>query len=74
VDKIIEYTQTFESDIMSELEKRKVGILLWKALPSKAEFAQNFSIHILENIEAAKGSFVIPPYIEEGLAHLKQGL
>jgi putative ATP-dependent endonuclease of OLD family len=74
IDKIIEYTQTFENDIMSESEKRKVGILLWKTLPSKAEFAQDFSIHILENIEDAKGSFVIPPYIQEGLTHLRQGI
>ncbi|MGR7813918.1 ATP-dependent nuclease [Lacinutrix undariae] len=74
IDKIIEYTQTFENDIMSEAEKRKVGILLWKALPSKADFAQNFSIHILENLTSAKDSFVIPPYIQEGLTHLRQGI
>lgn len=74
IEKIIEYTQTFEDDIMSEVEKRKIGILLWKALPSKAEFAQEFSIHINENIETAKKSFVVPPYIQEGLTHLRQGL
>jgi len=74
IDKIIEYTQTFENDIMSEPEKRKVGILLWKILPSKSEFAQDFSIHILENIEEAKESFIIPPYIQEGLTHLRQGI
>ena len=50
-DKIIEYTQTFTNDKMTGEEKRKVAILLWKALPAKAEFAQNFSIHILENLE-----------------------
>jgi putative ATP-dependent endonuclease of OLD family len=74
IDKILEYTQTFENDIMSEAEKRKVGILLWKALPSKADFAQDFSIHILENLVSAKDSFVIPPYIQEGLTHLRQGI
>ena len=74
IDKIIEYSQTFENDIMSENEKRKVGILLWKALPSKANFAQDFSIHILDNLENAKKSFVVPPYIQEGLTHLIQGI
>lgn len=74
IDKIIQYTQTLENDIMSEAEKRKVGILLWKSLPSKAEFAQDFSIHILDNIEQAKNSFVVPPYIREGLNHLRQGI
>ncbi|WP_397300152.1 ATP-dependent nuclease [Nonlabens ulvanivorans] len=74
IDKIIEYSQTFENDIMSETEKRKIGILLWKALPSKADFAQDFSIHILENLISAKDSFVIPPYIQDGLTHLRQGI
>lgn len=74
IDKIIEYTQTFENDIMSEDEKRKVGILLWKALPSKAEFAQDFSIYILDYLEEAKNSFIIPQYIKEGLNHLRQDL
>ncbi|WP_298419780.1 AAA family ATPase [uncultured Kordia sp.] len=74
IDKIIEYTQTFENDIMSESEKRKVGILLWKSLPKKAEFAQDFSIYIIENIDKAKTSFVVPKYIQEGLTHLRQGI
>jgi len=74
ISKIIEYTQTFANDIMSEAEKRKVGILLWKTLPSKADFAQDFSIHILENLVSAKDSFVVPPYILEGLTHLRQGI
>ncbi|WP_373943543.1 AAA family ATPase [Polaribacter sejongensis] len=74
IDKIIEYSKTFENDIMSETEKRKIGILLWKALPSKANFAQDFSIHILDNLENAKKSFVVPPYIQEGLTHLRQGI
>ncbi len=73
-DKIIEYTQTFDNDVMSVDEKRKVGILLWKALPSKAEFAQDFSIYILDHLEEAKNSFNIPPYIKEGLTHLRQNL
>ena len=59
---------------MSEAEKRKVGILLWKALPSKADFAQDFSIHILDNLVGAKDSFVVPPYIQDGLTHLRQGI
>jgi len=74
IDKILSYTETFDNDIMSIEEKRRVGILLWKSLPKKAEFSQNFSIHILENIEEAKQYFVVPSYILDGLTHLKQGL
>ncbi|MCH7963340.1 MAG: AAA family ATPase [Bacteroidetes bacterium] len=70
-ERIIEYTQTFANDQMTGEEKRKVAILLWKALPAKAEFAQDFSIHILSNLEQAKTSFTVPPYILQGLTHLK---
>ena len=70
-EKIIEYTQTFANDKMTEEEKRKVAILLWKALPAKAEFAQDFSIHILGNLAQAKTTLTVPPYILQGLAHLK---
>lgn len=71
MEKIIEYTQTFANDQMTDEEKRKVAILLWKALPAKAEFAQDFSIHILGNLEQAKTSFTAPTYILQGLAHLR---
>jgi len=70
-DKIIEYAGTFDSQNMTGDERRKVAILLWKSLPSKAEFAQNFSIHILENLSDAKQDFIVPEYIIKGLNHLK---
>lgn len=69
--RIIEYTQTFANDEMTDVEKRKVAILLWKALPTKAELAQDFSMHILGNLEQAKTSFTVPTYILQGLAHLR---
>jgi len=59
---------------MSPEEIRKIAILLWKTLPSKAEFAQDFSIYLLDNLSDAKDSFIVPTYITEGLNHLKQGL
>ncbi|HBV15800.1 ATP-dependent nuclease [Chryseobacterium carnipullorum] len=74
IDIVSTYTNTFENDIMTDEEIRKVAILLWKIIPSKAEFAQDFSIYLLENLTAAKISFKVPPYIINGLNHLKQGL
>lgn len=71
IDKIVNYTKTFKNDVITEEEKRKVAILLWKIFPSKAEFAQEFSIHILENIQQAKLTFTVPKYIKEGLESLK---
>lgn len=74
ITKITVHLSTFPNDIMTDEEKRKVAILLWKSFPTKAEFAQDFSIHLLENLEEAKKSFNVPTYILNALKHLKNGL
>lgn len=74
VNKIVAYLSTFPNDLMSDEQRRKVAILLWKVLPAKAEFAQDFSIHLLDNLEDAKASFIVPTYILNALTHLKNGL
>lgn len=74
INKIVDYLSTFPNDIMENNENRKVAILLWKSFPSKAEFAQDFSIHLLENLEDAKLSFKVPTYILNAFNHLKKGL
>jgi putative ATP-dependent endonuclease of OLD family len=71
IQKIIEYTDTFVADSMTPVQQRKVAILLWKLIKSKAEFAQDFSIQILDNLGVAKASFNVPNYIKLGLDHLK---
>lgn len=65
------YTATFENDQMSDEEHRRTSILLWKAMPGKAVFAQDFALHILENLENARQNFVIPRYIKAALSQLK---
>jgi len=65
------YTATFANDKMSDEERRRTAILLWKAMPSKADFAQDFALHILEHLDKAKQSFVIPLYIKKGLSNLR---
>lgn len=74
ISNIVTYMSTFPADLMSEQEKRKVAILLWKTFPDKAEFAQDFSIHLIDNLEEAKASFIVPVYILNALTHLKNGL
>jgi putative ATP-dependent endonuclease of the OLD family len=70
-DSIKTYIATFANDQMIDEERRKTALLLWKSMPSKADFAQDFALHILENLEKAKISFVIPTYIRTGLSHLR---
>lgn len=55
---------------LNQQQKEKLAILLWKCLPGKAVFAQDFSIYIIENLAAAKASFNVPVYIKEAFTHL----
>ena len=70
-DHIEEYTATFANDQLSDEELRRTALLLWKSMPTKAVFAQEFALHILENLKEAKKKFVIPPYIKTALTQLQ---
>lgn len=68
---ILAYTNIFSDDLMSNEEQRRTAILLWKTMPGKAVFAQDFALYILENLEEAKRNFTVPQYIKAGLTKLK---
>lgn len=70
-DAIEAYTATFANDQMSDEEHRRTAILIWKAMPGKAVFAQDFALHILENLNDARQNFEIPQYIKTALSQLK---
>ena len=63
------YYKDFNEDL-SEENQRKIALLFWKTITGKANFAQDFSIHILDNIEKAKINLKIPVYIENAFNHL----
>ena len=71
LDIIINYIDSLPNDNLNDVEQEKVSLLLWKSLPSKANFAQDFSQHLIKNIDVAKTSFSVPKYILNGLNHLK---
>lgn len=68
--KINEHLDLFTGDEITETELSKLQILIWKVLPSKAEFAQDFSVYLLANIETAKTNFIVPDYIQKAITHL----
>jgi putative ATP-dependent endonuclease of OLD family len=68
--KIKAYLDSFTGDEITEAELSKLQILIWKALPSKAVFAQDFSIYLLSNLETAKTNFVVPDYIQKAISHI----
>ena len=67
---VLKYMNTILSENMTENEQINVSILLWKCLPSKSEFAQDFTHYIENNLEQAKLTFQIPSYIKEAIEHL----
>jgi putative ATP-dependent endonuclease of OLD family len=69
-NKIKEHFDSFKGDEITEVELSQLQILIWKALPSKAEFAQDFSVYLLNNLEVAKFHFEVPKYIRDAIAHL----
>lgn len=68
--------KNFVDDLFSEKnelnshERMQAASLAWKALGTKAEFAQNFSLFIERNA----GMFIVPAYIEKGLKELIKSL
>lgn len=56
---------------MNDEEQQNVALLIWKCLPSKAEFAQALNSYLLEKVdENSDIKFAIPPYIQDAIAHL----
>ncbi|TAF08794.1 MAG: DUF2813 domain-containing protein [Flavobacteriia bacterium] len=68
--KIKEHLDSFAGSEITENELCQLQILIWKALPKKAEFAQNFSVYLLANIEKGKTNFIVPEYIQKAITHL----
>lgn len=67
-----DYVDSRSGEELVEDEREKTAILLWKCITTKAIFAQDFSMYLVDNLEQAKVKFSIPEYITAALAHLKQ--
>src|SRR5690606_16917543 len=69
--KIEGYMIALPTEAFSPVERQKLAIIVWKALPSKAAFAQHFSLELelaVQNGDAI--SFVVPPYLEKSINHV----
>jgi putative ATP-dependent endonuclease of OLD family len=70
IETVIKYIDFLKHKKLTHDEREKIALLVWKILPGKAEFAQDFAIHLLENINKAKDNFIVPSYIQLGIEHL----
>ncbi|MEK4510832.1 DUF2813 domain-containing protein [Paenibacillus anaericanus] len=59
-------------DVLTEEQQKKIALLVWKSLPGKSEFSQDFSEYLLNNIAYARLNFQVPSYIKMGFEHLKK--
>jgi len=71
INKVDSYMTGLGEGEMSEVEQQNVALLMWKCLPSKAEFAQTLNSFLLDK----KGiggdiKFTLPPYIQDAITHL----
>lgn len=49
-------------------QRHRIAILIWKSIPSKAEFAQDFSLSIIEALDKSQSpNLAIPKYIDDAL-------
>lgn len=56
---------------MNEVEQQNVALLMWKCLPSKAEFAQALNSFLLDKREIGGDiKFSLPSYIQDAITHL----
>jgi putative ATP-dependent endonuclease of OLD family len=69
------YVNALPNPAFTSAEQQKIAILVWKALPSKAEFAQNFSLALDDELLRAqqageKVKFIVPEYIHKAIKHV----
>lgn len=59
------------NEVLDEMARKKIAILLWRLMPAKAEFAQDFARHLYDNLTVAKDDFRVPGYIQAAFDHLR---
>ena len=69
--KILAYMNGLANATFTPDEKQKLAILVWKALPSKAVFAQSFSLSLETDIESGKAIiFNVPKYLVKAIKYV----
>jgi len=71
ISKVKDYLDQIRVDSLSDTQREETAILLWKCLPGKAEFAQEFNIFILDKLRNnPEAKFDVPQYIKVAIKHL----
>lgn len=65
-----DYINTIESETLSVEEQRNIAILLWKCMPGKSDFAQQFACYLDSLPKTEREKFIVPEYIKEAITFL----
>lgn len=64
------YLDTIEGNDLNEEQRYLVALLLWKCMPGKSAFAQDFANYLEGRIELGKCNFIVPEYIQDAINFL----
>ncbi len=68
---VLSYINQLPDERITQTDKERAAILVWKSMPSKADFAQSFSMHLVQMIsDGQPGNFKVPPYIRNAIKHV----
>ena len=71
IDRVEAYMISLGERDLNEEEQQNVALLMWKCLPSKAEFAQTLNAFLLDKfVQKGDVKFTVPDYIREAITHL----
>ena len=66
------YLETIEGDTLDENQQYLVSLLLWKSMPKKSEFAQDFSNYLEDKLVKGNCNFKVPEYIQKAIDFLTE--
>lgn len=65
-----EYLNTIDGSELNEEQRYLVALLLWKCMPGKSVFAQDFANYLEDKIEMGEWNFKVPAYIQNAIFFL----
>ena len=72
LDRMQAYLDTYAGKNLTDEEKQRIAIVLWKCIPSKGTFAQELAYYLEQRLKDNDNppKFEVPIYIKDGFTHL----
>ena len=72
LDRMKAYLDTYAGKNLTDEEKQRIAIVLWKCILSKGTFAQELAYYLEQRLKDNDNplKFEVPIYIKDGFTHL----